>query len=111
MLTHLAGGWQSTHSIPEDRGLLGSFNQVSDNNKVFHTLSRVGGTDIPAYPAQNHQLYPIRCQSGSHCRGRQLAQAEGCLYQLHGYCELIEAAVRAVSSLRRIHSMISASSR
>jgi len=31
---HIAGGWQSTHSIPEDRGLLGSFNEVSDNNKV-----------------------------------------------------------------------------
>jgi predicted metalloendopeptidase len=30
----VAGGWQETHSIPEDRGLLGSFNEVSDNNKV-----------------------------------------------------------------------------
>jgi endothelin-converting enzyme len=29
-----AGGWQSSHSIPEDRGLLGAFTEVSDNNKV-----------------------------------------------------------------------------
>ncbi|KIR28825.1 endothelin-converting enzyme [Cryptococcus deuterogattii LA55] len=27
------GGWQASNSIPEDRGLYGAFNEVSDNNK------------------------------------------------------------------------------
>ena len=33
-----AGGWQSTHEIPSSRGSYGSFNEVSDGNKVNSQL-------------------------------------------------------------------------
>jgi predicted metalloendopeptidase len=80
LLIHTAGGWQSTHSIPEDRGLLGSFNQVSDNNKVCHSLGHAESTDSPENPAQNHQRYSWRRKDGSY-RGRgQLTQAQGGLH-------------------------------
>ncbi|OWT41367.1 endothelin-converting enzyme [Cryptococcus neoformans] len=37
------GGWQESNSIPEDRGLYGAFNEVSDNNKklILKVLSSI----------------------------------------------------------------------
>jgi len=68
-----AGGWQSTHSIPEDRGLLGSFNQVSDNNKVCqqNQLASVeqDRAHYTANSTQDHQRDHFRLESSPYCRG------------------------------------------
>lgn len=65
----LAGGWQETHSIPEDRGLLGSFNEVSDNNKVSSLYESAGLLlTLSADSSENHQCHPRRLQAVLICR-------------------------------------------